>query len=948
VHNPVYHSPFLYHITALVYWLFGDNDFTGRLSTSIAGILIAVMPLFFSRWLGKRGTLLAMVLLAISPVMMHRSRFIRHDQWAIFFNMLMLLGIVRYLADRKSRDLYLVAASLSLSFAGKETSYISVALMGASLAAVTLWEWLRTGRRRSLTDFAGYDLIILILALVIPLASPFGDKLIGHNPLDYSNTRSLAISGAMFGAFLAVGSLLGILWDRKRFIISALIFWGIYIPLYTTFFTNGQGLASGAVGSLGYWLSQHGEKRGGQPWYYYLIIIWMYEFLPVIGAAAAAIRYGRHGNPLESIDLESAPVRRARWWQASASPVSSTNALVWFLLVWGFGGLFMYSWAGEKMPWLAMQFMTPLCIVGGWGLSHMWDDIWATLTTRRAWLLFLTVPLTLYAVYHLAAFPPSRGTSTADLTQTMAWLAALLVALLAAWVSSKLLNALDRQRALQMLGVTAAFWLAVITLRFAWMVTFLIPDLPTAHIVYAQGTPDTRQAAKEIEDLSQRLYGDLSMKVAYDDDSYWPMVWYLRKFTNLEIIVDAPKGPSDAVVVLVGPSNEEATKPFLGDRYYRRQYRLIWWPDEAWYRDMTPAKLWSYVSTPDGRANLNSIWWNHDWKDLKLTQWSLYNPFAMYVRKDAAAQLWDFGVETALQPPDMADEYLDKWAARTAVASFNSLGLVAPRGLARDEAGNIYIADAGNHRIVVADANGQLVRTFGTQGSAPGQFNEPWDVAVAPNGDIYVADTWNYRIQVFAPDGSFKFSWGASGETSNPEIAGNSLYGPRSVAFDADGNVLVADTGNKRINKYSPEGKFLGGVGGEGSEPGQMREPVGIAVAGDGTIYVADTWNQRIQLLDASLKPLESWPVNAWLGTSITNKPYLAVADDGTLYVADPSGNRVIAFGEGGELLGVWGQFGSGLDGLSNPTGLLVDADGRLLVADSGNNRILVFEALVP
>lgn len=951
IHNPVYHSPFLYHFTALIYWLFGDNDFTGRLGAVIGGIGITLLPLLFQRWLGKRGVLLATLLLAISPVMMHRTRYIRHDQWAVFFNLLMMAGIVRYLAERKDRDLYLVAASLALSFTGKETSYITVFIFGLFLFGLMVYEWWGSGARTwaSLRSLASFDLVALILALVIPLASAFGGELIGHNTLDYTNSRSLAISGIIFGVFMAVGIALGALWDWRRFLIAAAIYWGIYIVFFTTFFTNGQGFASGAVGSLGYWLSQHGEKRGGQPWYYYLIILWMYEFLPLIGTVLACVVYARRGNPVERNVVERQPdstgdhpaSARQTEVRGKTSPVVP---VVLLFIAWTFVSFAAYSWAGEKMPWLAMQWVTPMAIVGGWGFSHIWDGVGSALREKRAWLLFITLPITLYALVQLVSRPPSGDTSTSQLSNAMGWVLALIIALAGGYISARLLMRLTRLQARNITAVIITALLAVLTLRFAWMASFVMPDLPTAHIVYAQGTPDTRLVARELEDISRRLFGDLSMKVSYDDDSFWPMVWYLRNFTNVEIIIDSPSGPTDSAVVLVGPSNEEATKPFLGDRYYRRQYRLIWWPDEAWYRNATLAKIWEQVSTAKGRAYLAKIWWNHEWENLELTNWSLKNLFAMYIRKDIAAQLWDFGAETAFAPVETAgDEYLDLWNSRTALAAWDYLGLSGPRGMAVDKQGNVYIADSGNHRIVVTDADGVFLRVIGSPGTGEGQLNEPWGVAVADNGDVYVADTWNYRIQVFSPEGVFKFAWGTFGQLGEINASGNILYGPRDDEFDAEGNLLVADTGNKRIIKYKADGTFIMAAGGEGALPGQMREPVGIAATSAKLVYVADTWNQRIQVLDNNLAPVSSWPVKAWIGTSITNKPYIAVDKGGRIYCTDPSGNRVLRFDPQGALTAVWGQAGSDLKSMNNPTGILIDSRNRLLVADSANNRILVF-----
>jgi tripartite motif-containing protein 71 len=63
------------------------------------------------------------------------------------------------------------------------------------------------------------------------------------------------------------------------------------------------------------------------------------------------------------------------------------------------------------------------------------------------------------------------------------------------------------------------------------------------------------------------------------------------------------------------------------------------------------------------------------------------------------------------------------------------------------------VLDTQNHRVQMFDASRNFVKEFGTSGAGPGQFNEPWGIAVAPDGTVYVADTWNHRIEKFDRDG---------------------------------------------------------------------------------------------------------------------------------------------------------------------------------------------------
>ncbi|TEU16253.1 MAG: TIGR03663 family protein [Anaerolineales bacterium] len=161
VHNPVYHGPFLYHFTALIFALFGHNDYTARLSPALFGVALTVLPLFLRKWLGKKGVLATTLLMAVSPVMMHRSRYLRMDMFAATFNLLLLIAILRYQDQRRDRDLYLAAAALCLSLTAKETSFITDFIFGTFLLALFLWQWLND-RGRPWKDSATFDLIVVI------------------------------------------------------------------------------------------------------------------------------------------------------------------------------------------------------------------------------------------------------------------------------------------------------------------------------------------------------------------------------------------------------------------------------------------------------------------------------------------------------------------------------------------------------------------------------------------------------------------------------------------------------------------------------------------------------------------------------------------------------------------------------------------------------------------
>ena len=140
-----------------------------------------------------------------------------------------------------------------------------------------------------MSHLRSFDLIWLQLILILPLLTAIPLRLLGFDATDYSQTGIIR-SGVIFVMLLLVSVFLGMLWNRKVFLRSMAIFWGIFIVFYTTFFTHGEGVFKGIVGALGYWLSQQAVERGTQPLYYYAFVqIPIYEFLPAFGVLVAFV-----------------------------------------------------------------------------------------------------------------------------------------------------------------------------------------------------------------------------------------------------------------------------------------------------------------------------------------------------------------------------------------------------------------------------------------------------------------------------------------------------------------------------------------------------------------------------------------------------------------------------------------------------------------------------------
>ena len=165
---------------------------------------------------------------------------------------------------------------------------------------------------------------------------------------------------------------------------------------------------------------------------------------------------------------------------------------------------------------------------------------------------------------------------------------------------------------------------------------------------------------------------------------------------------------------------------------------------------------------------------------------------------------------------------------------------------------------------------------------------------------------------------------------------------PRGLALDNAGNILVCDSGNGRIQKFSPSGIFLNIIGKTGQAPGEFREPGGIAVDSSGNIYVADVANHRVQ----KLKPDGTF-LAQWKGPEpgLYGPRGVSIGPDNSVYVVDQGHSRIVKFDSNGKVLVVWGTAGQDDGQFVEPTSVAIDGkNDRVYVADPRSKRIEVFD----
>jgi DNA-binding beta-propeller fold protein YncE len=266
---------------------------------------------------------------------------------------------------------------------------------------------------------------------------------------------------------------------------------------------------------------------------------------------------------------------------------------------------------------------------------------------------------------------------------------------------------------------------------------------------------------------------------------------------------------------------------------------------------------------------------------------------------------------------------------------FVSGGMNSPTGVAADDDGNIYVADAGDSQVIKYDANGSLLSEWKQiDPDSEVSFGMPTGIAVSVTGSVYVADSMNQRVYSFNDSGSLLGTMGENGE----------LTDPIGVAVDkVSGKVYVVNSISSQIKVYDANGSLEGTWGDvPGNGAGQFRYPTGIAVDDDGNVYVADTDNYQIQKWDANGQFVQKWGSIGNSDGQFNRPGGVAVDGDGNVYVADMLNHRIQKFDSEGNFQMTWGMQGSDEGQFGFPRGIAVDNYGNVYAADTNNSRIQI------
>jgi uncharacterized protein (TIGR03437 family) len=295
----------------------------------------------------------------------------------------------------------------------------------------------------------------------------------------------------------------------------------------------------------------------------------------------------------------------------------------------------------------------------------------------------------------------------------------------------------------------------------------------------------------------------------------------------------------------------------------------------------------------------------------------------------------------------------------------------------------VYVADTNNHCIRLI--SGSTITTFAGTGGTAGytgdaaaatsaKLNQPSGLALDSSGNLYIADTANNVIRKVAGTtittvvGNQGSGAGFGGDGGVATLA--NLNTPTAIAFDAAGNMYIADTGNSRVRKVDAKTNiittYVGESGGTLGTAGKLDHPTGVWVDASGALYIADSGNARLARFvpPTSFANVAGTNVPGFagdLGLAVRaqlNKP-TAIAMDGAgnIYVADTNNSRIRKINPDGIITTIAGKGGASYTGdggvgtaagMSFPRGLAVDASGTVYVADSQNNVIRTLTPTFP
>lgn len=860
-------SPTLLLFQSLSIFLFGATDMAARLLPALFGAGIVVLAWLFWPFVGRARALGMMALAAISPTLLYSSRTADGDIAVAFFMMLFVVAVLRVGLVDSGLDMrrgWAITAGFALA-----------AAFGSSPTSVS---------------------VIIAVLVGGGVTFAFDPKRVGAVRQAALGFRSTPMAAPL--AYLS-------------FIITLIV-------LYTRFFSDITALA-GVGGTFADWGRLIAEATSTTPTQYFLLATLLYEILAIVFAIFAANRV----------------------WAIAP------GYLPWsFFIGWFTAALLLFSFSSGRAPEQAIHTALPLVLLGGAGLGDLVVSLTSSAMARtRLAALFAAI---LGLAISVIAFVVLLDRTSDAFDRNRAIFQAIAVAILAvaplAFAVYMLATAPNSAATPRRVGVVAlavlALFLGGYTIRSAVLLSYFNADDGIELLAQRTSTGSVEALVTRLRKLSRDVTvldgsprdptGGHGLTIAIDRQVQWPLRWYFRDFPDARVVANGA-APASGSQVVIAPDDAGMAEAGYTPRTYPTLNRVP-----------------PVYTAPQIGSILRNIFLPSEWADG--INYLLLRNLDVTAPPETLAVGLNGELANRVFPNTGPYGLTDRAGAGNGRGQFNN-----PRGITvSPDTGTTYVVDMSNGRVQRFDELGAFVGIWsGEDGGVSFKVEGdnllgPTGITTSPDGQlIYVADTWNHRIVILDQSGRLVReigTFGDTGDSPDASIEPGLFFGPRDVEV-TDEEIYVSDTGNERVQVFSLDGTFRRAIGGYGSDPGKLIEPVGIEIGPDGRLYVADSTNARISIFSTDGTPQAQWPVDAWAG-ELYFEPYLAFDQDGNLYATSSGTSSVEIFDLNGLLIDTLTQVGS--EQLQEPIGITTAPDGSILITDSRISAVLRHAPLGP
>ncbi len=488
-------SPILFTSNMFLFALFGAGDFLARLLPALSGALLVIMPYFLRQRLGRMGALAASFLLAISPSTLFFSRYLGGEIIVVACALAATWGLFSYLDQRQPKHLYLVAVALGLALSAGAGTYTFI-------------------------------LIVATFVLVLALANRFSV------PSEYWQRIS--------DAWQSARGTNGLLRDCAALLVL------IFALICTGFLLHLSGLQDG-IDLFTAWLSTFQPQVGGQPWYYHLQLLLVYEPLIFIFGLAAAVYlrlFGRQRRDLFSL----------------------------FLTYWSAAAFLIYLVAGGRGPGDVLLVVLPLALLAGAFVGRLLDELVAAASStyvrsgaswvREGLFVALACPMVVYLSLQLGGYASRGGRNYLSLALVAVLILVGLFVLY--WIS------FGREPALRSGGLVLLLSLTFLTVSISCYLNYQRSSDPREIMLASPTSRELFDLVETVEMVSSREGDPRAIAMTVHQGAGPALAWYLRDFDNVEFV--ARLSPSIDTPVVIAPAGEQ--EPTLGAQYSGQDFAL--------------------------------------------------------------------------------------------------------------------------------------------------------------------------------------------------------------------------------------------------------------------------------------------------------------------------------------------------------------------------------------